>query len=96
MRKLFLVCALAIVGFGQVLAQDFERGIFNHLGANISAGTEGIGVGIAAPCTEYLEFGFGINFFPTVKVKADDDLSKWVDRLKVYPVLKFTLTGRLF
>lgn len=71
MRKLFLVCAIAIMGVGQVSAQDYERGIFNHLGANLSVGTEGIGVGIAAPCTDYLEFGLGINFFPNVKVKGD-------------------------
>jgi hypothetical protein len=29
-------------------------------------------------------------------VKGKDDLSKWLDKLKVYPVLKFTLTGRIF
>ena len=27
---------------------------------------------------------------------ADDDLSKVINRLKVYPVLKFTITGRIF
>ena len=71
MRKLFLMCALAIMSLGQVSAQDFERGIFNHLGANVSVGTEGIGLGIAAPCTDYLEFGFGINFFPNAKVDGN-------------------------
>ena len=71
MRKIFLVCAMAIMCHGQVSAQDFERGIFNHLGANVSVGTEGVGLGIAAPCTDYLELGFGINFFPNVKVNGD-------------------------
>ena len=28
--------------------------------------------------------------------KSDDDLSKILDKLTVYPVLKFTLTGRIF
>jgi hypothetical protein len=71
MRKLLLVFTIAILGIGQASAQDFERGIFNHLGANFSVGTEGIGIGIAAPCTEYLEFGLGINFFPGIKIKDD-------------------------
>lgn len=75
MKKLFLVCAMVILGFGQVSAQDYERGIFNHLGANLSVGTEGIGIGIAAPCTDYLEFSFGINFFPGITIKDDVNLS---------------------
>jgi hypothetical protein len=27
--------------------------------------------------------------------KGDDDISKLIDKLTVYPVLKFTLTGRI-
>ena len=71
MRKILLVFVITVLGIGQASAQDFERGIFNHLGANFSVGTEGIGIGIAAPCTEYLEFGLGINFFPGIKIKDD-------------------------
>ena len=71
MRKLFLLCALTILGLGQLSAQDYERGIFNHLGANLNVGTEGIGFGIAAPCTDYLEFSLGINFVPGIKIDGD-------------------------
>jgi hypothetical protein len=28
--------------------------------------------------------------------KTDDDLSKVIDKLKFYPVLKLTITGRIF
>lgn len=69
MRKLFLLCAMTILGLGQLSAQDYERGIFNHLGANLNVGTEGIGIGLAAPCTDYLEFSLGINFVPGIKIK---------------------------
>ena len=49
MRKLFLLCAMTILGLGQLSAQDYERGIFNHLGANLNVGTDGIGFGMADP-----------------------------------------------
>ena len=75
MKKSILVCAVALLGFTQASAQDYERGIFNHLGANLSVGTEGISIGVAAPCTDYLEFGLGINFFPGIKVKEDANVS---------------------
>ena len=54
-----------------VSAQDFERGVFNHLGANVSAGTEGVSVGVATTITPYLELSAGVNFFPSVKVDGD-------------------------
>ena len=75
MKKSILVCVVALLGFTQVSAQDYERGIFNHLGANLSVGTEGISIGVAAPCTDYLEFGLGINFFPGIKVKEDANVA---------------------
>ena len=75
MKKSILVCVVALLGFTQASAQDYERGIFNHLGANLSVGTEGISIGVAAPCTDYLEFGLGINFFPGIKVKEDANVS---------------------
>jgi len=55
-----------------------EFGIFDHLGVNFAAGTEGLSVGIAAPITNYLEIGAGANFMlpfkPSgdVKIKAGD------------------------
>ena len=75
MKKSILVCAVALLGFTQASAQDYERGIFNHLGANLSVGTEGISIGVAAPCTDYLEFGLGVNFMPGVKIKGDVNIN---------------------
>ena len=75
MKKSILVCVVALLGFAQASAQDYERGIFNHLGANLSVGTEGISIGVAAPCTDYLEFGLGVNFMPGIKIKGDVNIN---------------------
>ena len=48
-------------------AQVSEFGIFDHFGANLGVGTEGISIGVAAPVTNYLEVGLGINFMPAIK-----------------------------
>lgn len=71
MKKLLLVCSLMVLGISTTSAQDFERGIFNHFAPNVSIGTEGLGIGVAAPCTDYLEFGLGVNFFPSASIKGD-------------------------
>lgn len=54
-------------------AQDkIEYGIFDHLGAGISIGTDGIGVDVAAPLTNYVAFRTGISFWPGIKFKKKD------------------------
>lgn len=73
MKKHLIVCLMMLMGATTASAQSdyYERGIFNHVGLNVGVGTEGIGVGIAAPITDYLELGFGVNFMPSVKIKGD-------------------------
>lgn len=73
MKKHLIVCLMMLMGVTTASAQSdyYERGIFNHVGLNVGVGTEGIGVGIAAPITDYLELGFGANFLPSIKVKGD-------------------------
>ena len=72
MKKLLFACIAVLMGSTSVLAQeDVERGIFNHVGLNVSASTEGIGVGVAAPITDYLELSAGVNFMPSIKIKGD-------------------------
>ena len=70
----------------------------------------GLGFGRAVPKGR-LNFGFelGVQFMGKMKVYSngnpldeltdvenDDDWKKVMDKLKVYPVLKFTLSGRIF
>lgn len=70
----------------------------------------GIGFGRAVP-TRRVNFGveLGVQFMGHMTVwandeeqtelvtnYADDDWKKWMDKLTVYPVLKFTISGRIF
>lgn len=56
MKKLMMMAVILLAGVGSVMAQsDYKRGIFNHVGLNVGAGTEGISVGVAAPVTNFLE-----------------------------------------
>lgn len=74
MKKLLISCVALLMGTSSISAggwDDINRGIFNHVGMNASIGTEGIGIGVAAPITDYLEFGVGVNFMPGIKVKGD-------------------------
>lgn len=43
MKKLMMMAVILLAGVGSVMAQsDYKRGIFNHVGLNVGAGTEGI------------------------------------------------------
>ncbi len=69
LSALLLLCSAS----GMLSAQtnsDFY-GVFNHVGVNVSSGTEGIGLAVAAPVTPYLEVGMGLNFMPGLSMKAD-------------------------
>jgi hypothetical protein len=72
MKKLLIVCGLALLGMQHVSAQKVDDfGIFQHFGANVGVGTEGISIGIAAPVTNYLEISMGLNFMPAIKPSGD-------------------------
>lgn len=60
--------------FAQESKKEFERGVFNHFGINVSAGTEGVGLGVASPLTNYLELEVGVNFMPGFKLSGDLDV----------------------
>lgn len=75
MKKLMMMAVLLLAGVGSVMAQsDYKRGIFNHVGLNVGAGTEGIGVGVAAPVTNFLEVEAGVNIMPSFKLSGDLDV----------------------
>ena len=44
-RRIFLMAILSLVFVTSGFAQ-FQRSIFNHVGLNVGAGTEGINVGV--------------------------------------------------
>lgn len=70
-----MMAVLLLAGVGSVMAQsDYKRGIFNHVGLNVGAGTEGISVGVAAPVTNFLEVEAGVNIMPSFKLSGDLDV----------------------
>lgn len=71
MAMLAFTCVESV--FAQESKNELERGIFNHVGINVSAGTEGIGVGVATPLTNFLELEAGVNFMPGFKLSGDLD-----------------------
>lgn len=72
MAMLAFTCVESV--FAQESKNELERGIFNHVGINVSAGTEGIGVGVATPLTNFLELEAGVNFMPGFKLSGDLDV----------------------
>lgn len=75
MKKLMMMAVILLAGLGSVMAQsDYKRGIFNHVGLNVGAGTEGISVGVAAPVTNFLEVEAGVNIMPSFKLSGDLDV----------------------
>lgn len=76
MKKLLFACGIMLLGIQHISAQKVDDfGVFQHLGANLGIGTEGISVGVATPITNYLEAGFGVNFMPGIKIKGDVNLN---------------------
>lgn len=75
MKKLMMMAVILLTSVGSVMAQsDYKRGIFNHVGLNVGAGTEGISVGVAAPVTNFLEVEAGVNIMPSFKLSGDLDV----------------------
>ena len=64
MKHLFLVALAAIFGTQSLQAQgqDVEYGLFNHLSAGVSVGTDGIGLEVASPINNYLSVRLGYSF----------------------------------
>ncbi len=70
-KILFLVAAFALVATS-AKAQEDDKYIFNHMGAGISVGTDGIGVELATCCTKFLGIRAGISFIPKITVNIND------------------------
>ena len=68
------LCALAMMLLSQPAhAQNqIEYGIFDHLGAGLSVGTDCIGIDVATPLTDYVAFRTGVSFVPKIKIKKNN------------------------
>lgn len=69
MKKILFLMLASLLGTQHINAQDntAEYGIFNHLGAAVSVGTDGIGFDVASPLTNYVAFRAGVSFWPKIK-----------------------------
>lgn len=73
-RTLLLAAILAFSSAAQAQkVEDF--GVFKHFGGDINVGTQGIGLDLAVPVTNYLEFILGVNFMPGFKITGDVDVN---------------------
>ena len=71
-RLTALFVMLLFVAAGSMEAQTVEDDyMFTHLGGNISVGTDGIGIEVATPITEWGALRAGVNFFPGIKVNKN-------------------------
>ena len=78
-KTILFALLLSLLPFSQMTAQKVENfGVFKHVGAGVSVGTEGIGINVASPVTNYLELSLGVNFMPGIKISGDVDID--VDR----------------
>lgn len=93
MKRLFLICAMAVLGTGQSLAQlapeDYK--FFNHLSGGISLGLDGIGFEVAAPMTCNFAVRAGYTFLPRIKYSTDIKL----DESSVFSKEEIDIEGKL-
>lgn len=71
MKKILLL-VMAVLGVQGIQAQnDVEFGIFDHLGAGLSVGTDGIGIDVSSCLTDYVGIRAGVSFLPGIKIKKN-------------------------
>lgn len=96
MKKLMMVAVILLTSVGSVMAQnEYKRGIFNHVGLNVGAGTEGISVGVAAPVTNFLEVEAGVNIMPSFKLSGDLDVDVNTSSLPQVPNVQYPTSATI-
>lgn len=96
MKKLMMVAVILLTSVGSVMAQnEYKRGLFNHVGLNIGAGTEGISVGLAAPVTSFLEVEAGVNVMPSFKLSGDLDVDVNTSSLPQVPTVTYPTSATI-
>ena len=90
MKKLMMVAVILLTSVGSVMAQnEYKRGLFNHVGLNVGAGTEGISVGLAAPVTGFFELEAGVHVMPSFKLSGDLDVDVNTSSLPQVPNVQY-------
>ena len=96
MKKLMMVAVILLTSVGSVMAQnEYKRGLFNHVGLNVGAGTEGISVGLAAPVTSFFEVEAGVNVMPSLKLSGDLDVDVNTSSLPQVPDVQYPTSATI-
>ena len=96
MKKLMMVAVILLTSVGSVMAQnEYKRGLFNHVGLNVGAGTEGISVGLAAPVTSFFEVEAGVNVMPSFKLSGDLDVDVNTSSLPQVPTVTYPTSATI-
>lgn len=96
MKKLMMVAVILLTSVGSVMAQnEYKRGLFNHVGLNVGAGTEGISVGLAAPVTSFFEVEAGVNVMPSFKLFGDLDVDVNTSSLPQVPTVTYPTSATI-
>lgn len=74
---------------------EYKRGLFNHVGLNVGAGTEGISVGLAAPVTSFFEVEAGVNVMPSFKLSGDLDVDVNTSSLPQVPTVTYPTSATI-
>lgn len=64
-----------MVYYAVIEAKEKFLGVFNHLFANLSVGTEGFSIGLSTPISSYVDLMAGINFMPCFKIHDNVDIT---------------------
>jgi len=91
-----MVAVILLTSVGSVMAQnEYKRGLFNHVGLNVGAGTEGISVGLAAPVTGFFELEAGVNVMPSFKLSGDLDVDVNTSSLPQVPTVTYPTSATI-
>lgn len=77
-KTIISACLLATALTATAQIEDDDKQLFNHLGAGVSLGTDGIGINLATTITPYVQARAGISIMPNIKVndiEADMNIS---------------------
>lgn len=72
MKKFFI---LVLTGIASLLTPVHAVDVFNHLGAGVGVGTNGISVELATPITNFIQMRAGVSIMPGITFNADADFS---------------------
>lgn len=75
MRIKYLILSGLLLATTSPYAQSTDNNLFNHFAVGLSVGTPGIGLDVAMPIGNYVQFRAGADFMPNIKVNTDVDLN---------------------